>query len=214
MFGLFRRNNKDRLIHFEKNVLSNRHDSNTKVIDSHVTQPLKTTQKLNDFKVGNIVSLGNFVGPIEWQVLEVKDNKALLLSKHILFNMPFDYNDFGTWKTSSLRHFLNGKFYENCFTKSEKSTIIQKFNEVNSGDTEDRLYLLSVEEVNKYFNSNEEREAVDLNEGIALWWLRCRGIGDCFVAFVNGDGRVHDVGGNADGRCVGVRVALQWNLES
>jgi hypothetical protein len=187
MFGLFRRN---------------------------VTQPLKTTHKLNDFKVGNIVTLGNFVGPIEWQVLEVKDNKALLLSKHILLRMRFDNNDSGTWKTSSLRHFLNGKFYENCFTKSEKSAIILSNLKVNSGDTEDRLYLLSVEEVNKYFNSNEEREAVDLNEGSFLWWLRCRGSRDRNAAYVFLDGSVYANGYGADGVNGGVRIALQWNLES
>jgi hypothetical protein len=187
MFGLFRRN---------------------------VTQPLKTTHKLNDFKVGNIVTLGNFVGPIEWQVLEVKNNKALLLSKHILFRMPFDNNNSGTWKTSSLRHFLNGKFYENCFTKSEKSAIIPSFNKVNSGDTEDRLYLLSVEEVKKYFNSNKERESVDLNEQSAWWWLRCRGNYDSCAAYVNLGGRVFASGSSAIYDSGGVRVALQWNLES
>jgi hypothetical protein len=187
MFGLFRRN---------------------------VTQPLKTTHKLNDFKVGNIVTLGNFVGPIEWQVLEVKDNKALLLSKHILLRMRFDNNDSGTWKTSSLRHFLNGKFYENCFTKSEKSAIIQRFNEVNSGDTEDKLYLLSVEEVNKYFNSDKERKAVDLNEGVAVWWLRCRGFNDFHAACVNYVGNVCANGCFVGRGGAGVRIALQWNLES
>lgn len=101
-------------------ALSNRLDSDKKVIDSFLGTEFKTTQKLNDFKVGNIVTLGNFVGPIEWIVLEVKDNKALLLSKHILFKTAYDVNGSGTWKTSSLRQYLNGKFYENCFTKSEK----------------------------------------------------------------------------------------------
>lgn len=222
MFGLFRRNNKDRLIHFVKNVLFNRHDSDKKVIDSHVTQPLKTTQNINDFKVGDIVTLGNYRGPIEWQVLEVKDNKALLLSKHILFRKAYDKNHSGTWKTSSLRQYLNGAFYENCFTESEKNDIILSNIKVNSGDTKDRIYLLSVDEVEKYFKNYQERIAVSLDgsEGLG-WWLRCRGYDDNYVAYVCGGSRIRAIGGriyghgfDADRDGGGVRVALQCNLES
>jgi serine/threonine protein kinase len=80
------------------------------------------------FEVGSTVSFGGYENqPIEWQVLEVKDNKALLLSKHILFRTAYDKNHSGIWKTSSLRQYLNGEFYENCFTKIEKNAIISSF---------------------------------------------------------------------------------------
>jgi hypothetical protein len=128
--------------------------------------------------------------------------------------MAFDKNGSGAWKTSSLRQYLNGKFYENCFTKREKNTISLTNLKVNSGDTEDRLYLLSVEEVNKYFNSDKEREAVDLNEGRAWWWLRCRGDFGLGVAYVGYVGYIRYIGLDAARDDGGVRVALQWNLES
>ena len=180
----------------------------------------------NDFKVGNIVTLGNFAGPIEWIVLEVKDNKALLLSKHILFRKTYDKNHSCTWKTSSLRQYLNGEFYENCFTKSEKNAIITSNINVNSGDTKDRIFLLSVDEVYKYFKNDQERIAVGLDGREDMWWLRCRGNydnGPCVprVATVHADGYINAFGSalaygyyvyNCDGG--GVRVALQWNLES
>jgi hypothetical protein len=189
---------------------------------------LKTCQNINDFKVGNIVTLGNYKGPIEWQVLEVKDNKALLLSKHILFRNVYDKKDSGTWETSSLRKYLNGKFYENCFTQSEKNAIITSNIKVNSGDTKDRIYLLSVEEVNKYFKNDQERIAVSLEDGCEhAWWLRCCG-GNYFIAvvcalfdtyiydaaYVRYDGTVDASGCYAYDYDGGVRVALQWNLES
>jgi hypothetical protein len=128
--------------------------------------------------------------------------------------MAFDKNGSGAWKTSSLRQYLNGKFYENCFTKREKNTISLTNLKVNSGDTEDRLYLLSVEEVYKYFNSDKEREAVDLNEGCAWRWLRCRGDYDSSAAYIRINGSVRGYGCNAGDVGGGVRVALQWNLES
>jgi hypothetical protein len=124
------------------------------------------------------------------------------------------------WKTSSLRQYLNGEFYENCFTKIEKNAIITSDIKVNSGDTKDRIYLLSVDEVNKYFKNNQERIAVSL---VSLdgcedwWWLRCCGYDyyhpDKYAACVDGVGRVHADGYDAD-HDGGVRVALQWNLES
>ena len=195
-------------------ALSKRPVSDRNIIDSLLEQDLKTTHNLNDFKVGNIVTLGNFGGPIEWQVLEVKDNKALLLSKHILFRTAYDINHSGTWKTSSLRQYLNGKFYENCFTKSEKNAIISSNIKVNSGDTKDRIYLLSVDEVNKYFKNDQERIAVSLDGCYGYWWLRCRGYYGNYAACVHYDGDVYDDGHDADVGAGGVRVALQWNLQS
>ena len=166
------------------------------------------------FEVGSTVSFGGYENqPIEWQVLKVKDNKALLLSKHILFRTAYNKNGSGTWKTSSLRQYLNGEFYENCFTESEKNDIISSNIKVNSGDTKDRIYLLSVDEVNKYFKNVQERIAVGL-DGCDVWWLRCRGSTNGYdVKFVDEDGHVHDYGifANNDG---GVRVALQCNLQS
>ena len=178
-------------------------------------QSLKFDRYNNDFQVGNIVTLGNYCGPIKWQVLEVKDKKALLISKHILFRMAFDTQNVGTWKTSSLRKFLNENFYENCFTKAEKSRIDLSKISVNSGDTEDRLFLLSIDEVNEYFNSDRERIAASLDGQESSWCLRCRGDYDNYAAFVFRDGCVDYGGGYSAGRDDGgVRVALQWNLES
>ena len=167
------------------------------------------------FEVCSTVSFGVYENqPIEWQVLEVKDNKALLLSKHILFTMPFDKNCKGSWNTSSLRQYLNGEFYENCFTESEKNDIISSNIKVNSGDTKDRIYLLSVDEVNKYFKNDQERIAVSLDGCEDWWWLRSRGCYGNGAAYVDDDGYVNSDGYYADFVDGGVRVALQWNLES
>ena len=196
-------------------ALLNRTDSDKKIIDTLLEQSLKTTQNLNYFKVGNIVKIGNFAGPIKWQVLEVKDKKALLLSKHILFRTAFDYQGSGTWKTSSLRQYLNGKFYDNCFTKSEKKAIILSNIKENNGDTKDRIFLLSVDEVKKYFKNNQERIASTLDgKKNCAWWLRSLGLCHKNAVCVSRDGDVNTGGGDAGSGSCGVRVAIQWNLES
>jgi hypothetical protein len=210
-------------------VVANKTHCDKVVIESGQEQASSTTPNLNDFKVGNIVTLGNYESPIEWEVLEIKDNKAFLLSKHILFKQSFDKNGRGNWETSSLRKYLNGEFFENCFTEKEKKNIEPRELKVNgdlgyisslfaclSGNSkhiEDRLYLLSIEEVCKYLNEQSQRIAVDLKEQSAWWWLRCHGSHDGSAACVRSDGFVLDCGYVADGGG-GVRVALQWNLES
>ncbi len=57
--------------------------------------------------------------PIKWRVLNVKDNKALLLSDRILDNRSFDeLSDKVIWANSTIRKWLNedsGGFYNIAF---------------------------------------------------------------------------------------------------
>lgn len=118
--------------------------------------------------------------PIEWRVLHVDDNKALVLSDMVLDNEELYASDWaGVWEESQVRSWLNGygsdsnkdaidyadnNFINSAFTVEEQTTIIQYTEEdiedayVGSGmedDTTDKLFLLSVTEV--YLN--EEAEA-------------------------------------------------------
>ena len=58
---------------------------------------------------------------IEWTVLDVQGEKALLLSKYGL-NCKTYYKSQSpvTWETSDLRAWLNGEFYNKAFTAAEK----------------------------------------------------------------------------------------------
>lgn len=179
---------------------------------------IKSLQKMNSIEIENEnpeeCIFGTYANkPIEWKFLEIKNNQALLLSKNILFKDCFDDKGTGTWSESSLRKKLNVEFFKECFTQKEQNKILTRHNSVNSGDTEDKIFLLSKDELNQYFNSNQERIATRLDGQESWWWLCSRGNGDSLAAYGGRGGRVYDEGNPADSSG-GVRVALLLNLES
>ena len=59
--------------------------------------------------------------PIKWRILTVdKNNNAILLADAGLNGMSFDYGSGdATWKTSTLRSWLNEEFYNEAFNEAE-----------------------------------------------------------------------------------------------
>ncbi|MBO4687438.1 MAG: hypothetical protein J5636_02910 [Clostridiales bacterium] len=108
--------------------------------------------------------------PIEWEVLEVKDGKALVISKYALTCMP--YNEEFTdviWETSTIRAYLNDDFIKAAFTITEQEAILDTilpnddnpvYGTYGGRETTDKVFLLSLDEVLQYFqltkNSGEE----------------------------------------------------------
>ncbi len=114
---------------------------------------------------------GNDQTPIEWLVLDIKDNKALLLSKFGLDAKPYNAKAIPTtWETCTIRNWLNGEFMEKAFSTEEQRNILitmvdntasQCYNEYSTdggNDTKDKVFLLSYSEAKKYLgidnNSN------------------------------------------------------------
>ena len=131
----------------------------------------------NDTAVGDGVTFGSYPQaadgkestPIEWIVLEKKNDKALLISKEGL-HMKL-YNDSKknvTWETCTLRAWLNNEFLKKAFTKKERKVILvtkvdnsqaQCYSQwkTNGGkDTKDRIYLLSYAEAKKYYKIKKD----------------------------------------------------------
>lgn len=89
--------------------------------------------KIVGAKVGDTFSWGTYEqdndetnGPesIEWQVIDVKDDKALIVSNSVLDCKRFNEDDGNTnWSDSSLRKWLNSDFYDNAFSDEEKRSI-------------------------------------------------------------------------------------------
>ena len=180
-------------------------------------------------------NLSNGAEPIEWQVLDVQDGQALVISRYgldaKLYNEEIDVSV--TWETSTLRKWLNGEFYETAFRPEEKVRIQQVTNEnpdnpeygTKGGNrTQDRIFLLSIDEVNKYFASNEPRKCwatefakengaiVHDNYGTSWWWLRSPGILGVCASYVNIGGSVGVIGNYViDGTAV-ARPAFWLNL--
>ena len=127
---------------------------------------------LPDAEAGDLVRLGSFEQdnidyngpePLEWVVLERQEGRALLLSRGLLRAMPYQQDSATTlWETSDARGWLNGAFLETAFTADEQALIqaveldnsfAQHPNEaryVDAGPTEDRVFLLSFAEYERY----------------------------------------------------------------
>ena len=161
-------------------------------------------------------------GNMEWIVLAREGGKALLLSKDCIEERAF-HEKFEpvTWKDCSLRSYLNGPWYETTFSEEEKAKILtakvknadnEDCGTPGENDTEDKVFLLSVDEAEQYFYSDHERIA-DLDNKASDWWLRSPGNYECAVV-VNRDGRIWSVGWEVDSKIGGVRPALWIKLDS
>lgn len=177
-------------------------------------------------RVGDIVQFGRMeqnapadgiADPIDWLVLDVQAGKALLLSVKAIDVQPFNSRVEGTdWEKSLIRGWLNGVFAYTSFSAEEKlilldSTIKNSANPVfgtSSGDpTIDRLFLLSIDEVNRYFTTDVSRRILPSDAARAkgeaartpsdpniVWWLRTSGQFRSYAAYVMDDGSVNTAG--------------------
>ncbi len=85
---------------------------------------------MNKLNINDEMTLGKYNDlPIEWKVLDIKDNTALIITKQSLFN--YKYKDspesddekkiYGnSYKDSDIRKYLNNEFYNQCFNNEEK----------------------------------------------------------------------------------------------
>lgn len=126
--------------------------------------------------VGDYYTFGRYDDrDISWIVIAREGNEAVLLSQYSLLEMAYSEGRVITWEQSSVRSYLNHEFYKEAFTEEEQSyivtnlltnednpvfgdggawqTIIKGGEEYPAGgrDTEDKVYLLSLAEIEKYF---------------------------------------------------------------
>ena len=144
-----------------------------------------------------------------WLVLDEdeEENKILILSEFVLFDKM--YNDtfrYVTWEDSTIRSYLNNEFF-NSFSPEERRRIAET-RVINNGrmaffehtfdtwyipagndtwyvpggnDTDDRIFLLSFDEMIKYFPIRVDRAVFRSREEVHsprsgwAWWLRSPG---------------------------------------
>lgn len=171
------------------------------------------------YKVGDTLFLGQYEQdndpsakePIEWQVLEVDGDRALILSKLCLEVVIFYPERVPMyWGKSDLRKWMNGEFYEQAFSSEEKDSILlSTIKNANphgmkgaGQDTEDYVFLLSKEEVLNFFLSMPERVAYPTEYvkakgctlspeiGSCRWWTRSNGARKVDMWGIRLDGRM------------------------
>lgn len=166
---------------------------------------------------------GNDNTPIEWIVLARDGDKALIISKYALDCVQYNTKNTDiTWETCSLRRWLNNDFYNKAFNTTDKQIIVStkvtadknpEYSTTYAGkDTMDKVFLLSIKEVDKYFkgNNNGKCAATDyalkknsehISEDYKVagrpccwWWLRSPGNSGSNAAYVYYDGSVSNFG--------------------
>lgn len=209
------------------------------------------------FTVGNYVTFGTYpqtkagkdATPIEWLVLARDGDKALLISRYGLDAQPYNKDHTSvTWETCTLGTWLNGTFYNKAFSSAEQAAILttnvdNSKNQCYSGwstssgnNTQDKVFLLSYAEANKYFgvtydnSSNTKSRVAPTAYAIAQgawtsssnkttdstyagwWWLRSPGTYQDYAAIVYFVGSLDF--NYVDSDSGSVRPALWVNLES
>ncbi len=198
-----------------------------------------------NMQVGDKISFGSY----DWRVLDIINDRALVITEYIIEQRSYHnaYIDI-TWAECSLREYLNGEFYDK-FSSVDKSRIIQVLNNnpdnqwyksKGGEDTQDSIFLLSVEEVCKYFgnslsklynpgknqrywferkdeNNSKRIARIQGTEWGSWWWLRSPGRINVKAVYIHGtDGNIGIQGNNilkgniSDGRCTGGVRPALW----
>ena len=189
--------------------------------------------------IGEKIIFGNYDyanTPIEWRVLDIEDDKALLISQYALDCKKYNEKIINTsWEKCTLRKWLNSDFLNSAFNSTEQNLIQlstvtadenPEYDYVNQGnDTKDKVFILSAEEAEQYFKNDEDRKcnptkfatnkgAYKSDEGQCWWWLRSLGDGSYCAAYIRTYDSMQYYGNRVNDNNGSVRPALWINLKS
>lgn len=189
---------------------------------------------------GDSINFGNY----KWQVLDVINSRALLITENII-EIRWYHNQFVdiTWGECEIRKYLNSEFY-NQFSTTEKEKITAVtcrnldnpwFRTAGGKDSTDNVFLLSLEEVCTYFGNsmaklqnkgsqtwhiddeNNENRQAKYNDRFHWWRLRSPGYYSRTAASISKNGYVYLRGNGVFGRPRdggGVRPALWLKIDN
>lgn len=196
--------------------------------------------------VGSLIKYGKYeqdndssngIEDIEWIILAKDDNKMLVISDKAIDCKQY-HSSYGntTWEECSLRRWLNDTFVNEAFTPEEQEKILTTnvtadanpdYDTDAGNDTEDKVFLLSIEEANRYFKYDSERQCIPTEYAKAngaytyeidgasncFWWLRSQGgYSNKSASVVNSDGTVSKYGNAVDDNRDCVRPAMWISL--
>lgn len=189
---------------------------------------LGSTEQDNNF--------GNGDEPIEWRVLDIRNDSALVLAEHGLAYRQFDDKLSKTWAESDLRAWLNGEFLHDIFTADEQAymieTVVKTPNHPEHGtnggaDSINTLFCLSMQEVEKHLPYEYDRTCTPTDYAMRdrfgaftddaaayRWWLRTPGSDDDFMVVVKQAGAFTSMGAPLINDDVMVRPAFWITLDN
>lgn len=223
-------------------ALGDYQDSRQRVED--IYESVAAPEKLAKAEIGDTVFFGSYEQDanrangsewIEWLVLDKEEGRILVISKYGLSSQAFNATNISvTWGHCTLRDFLNRRFLNDAFSEEEQARILTVtvkaeqnpgFNTDSGADTQDKLFLLSVGEADKYFSSDEARRCVPTpntaaqgacvsttyeadGQATCWWWLRQPGRRNNLAACIDEDGSIHPSGYENNLDDVAVRPAM------
>ena len=149
--------------------------------------------RLRAYEVGDIVTFGRYEQdgnfgngkePIEWIVMGSSNGEYMLMARYGLEEKDYDTsgNTGVTWKTSTLRAWMNKTFLNVAFTEEEIAKIIpttlvtEQLNQTVQIGTQDTVFLLNGDEyyeLEKQLRLAAPAERFEAEHGrICFWWLR------------------------------------------
>ena len=187
------------------------------------------------WEVGDIIEFGD----LSWVVLDIYQDYALIITEYVQLIGVGRYNHFATpvtWQTSVIRHILNNEFFYR-FKPSERARIQETLNVnennpwfgVNGGyDTVDRVFMLSISEVIRYFGDSglihtrpedvtvtwfsdayDSARISRFHDGNrAFWWLRTPGNRMDLASGVDATGAISVFGTGVSNSTLGARPAM------
>ncbi len=198
--------------------------------------------------VGNKITFGTYeqdndtsngAEDIEWLVLAKENNKILVISDKALDCQRYNaIHKEITWEQCSLRKWLNDSFLNTAFSEEERALIQSttvsadknpQYQYRNPGNaTTDKVFLLSINEVEKYFSDINARECsptayakaqgarTGTYNGVdtCAWWLRSPGSEQSFATSIDDLGWVNSRGYSVSSYVFSVRPALWIDLDS
>ncbi len=230
---------------------SNQDDSSDSAGSGAVAPAVATkVPRFASVAVGDVITFGTYEQdnnpdngpePIEWVVLDVKDHKALVISKEGLDAIPYSTEQVDvSWETCSLRSWLNNEFISAAFTQQEQSAVLPTdVNNNNSqgydnripggNNTKDKVFLLNFQEASGYFPDDNSRTCFSTAYAVAngadtgsaepvngrqpgTWWLRSPGNSQDRAARVATDGAIID--SSVSGTRFVVRPVFWLDLDS
>ena len=164
---------------------------------SHKGDENNTAQNVT---VGDVIVFGQYKNkPIEWKVLDMNQGNVLLISTQSISSESYNTvrSKYTTWENCTLRKKLYDFYLSNAFSQTQRDRIQQTLVDNSSEqhrdiygiidsqpNTEDYVFLLSWQEVNKFFPTDADRK---MGKG---WWTRSPGEHPGAALTVGSDGKM------------------------